>query len=142
MKSPEQRFLEKVSIPVDLSECWEWTAHKKRNGYGMFGFNGKGILAHRFSYLIFNGELIKGLVIMHRCDNRSCVNPNHLDQGTSKDNMQDCLNKGRHQQANKTHCPQGHEYTEKNARKTLKGYRACRECENRRRQKNRKNNKK
>jgi hypothetical protein len=141
MKSPEQRFLEKVSIPVDLSECWEWTASKKK-GYGQFKWNGKMVLAHRYSYLMFNGELIDGLVIMHRCDNPSCVNPNHLDQGTYKDNMQDCLSKGRHKEANKTHCPHGHEYTEENTRNSLTSGRQCLTCARAYDRRRRKNNKK
>jgi hypothetical protein len=110
MKPAIDRFNAKVN---KTDTCWEWTA-SKANGYGMFSFNGKYIQAHRFSYQHSNGELIKGLVIMHTCDNRSCVNPSHLVQGTYKENTMDMVIKGRHGRynANKTHCSKGHEYTE------------------------------
>lgn len=83
--------------------CWEWTgrltAGKSTGGYGTFGraksVTGDEQLAHRISWVLANGEIPAGLSILHRCDNRKCVNPDHLFLGTQLDNMRDMLAKGR-----------------------------------------------
>lgn len=79
--------------------CWEWTGPFKR-GYGnILIHSGKKVIfscrAHRFSYEKFVGPL-GDLDCLHKCDNRRCVNPDHLFKGTNKDNQTDCINKGRH----------------------------------------------
>lgn len=82
------------SIPEhcpELGNCWEWTAFRLSNGYGLLHTG----LAHRFSWKIANGEIPKGLFVLHKCDNRSCVNPAHLFLGTQLDNMRDMHSKGR-----------------------------------------------
>jgi hypothetical protein len=81
---------------VDFSgDCWLWTASKIRNGYGRYKLNGETVYAHLFSWEYFNGEIDKGLSVLHKCDVRNCVNPNHLFLGTQKDNMVDMIAKGR-----------------------------------------------
>jgi hypothetical protein len=104
------RFMGKVN---KTDTCWLWTAGVKGR-YGSFSYNGKDVAAHRWIYEHHNGEIPKGLVVMHTCDNTLCVNPSHLVLGTQRDNMMDMVIKGRHGRynANKTHCSKGHEYTE------------------------------
>lgn len=101
MKSVLDRFEEKYI--VSSNGCWEWTASTDNTGYGVFYYQKKLWRAHRFSYFYFVDDSLSGPtsvvdynnVIMHMCDNRICVNPDHLALGTQQDNVLDCLKKGR-----------------------------------------------
>jgi len=75
--------------------CWEFTGGIIPDGYGNFPTKDGNFRAHRFSYMIYKGELEEGKVIMHTCDNRKCVNPEHLKQGTQQENVLDCSAKNR-----------------------------------------------
>lgn len=85
------KFWSKVNKTDD---CWKWTA-AKCHGYGYFGFRGKSMRAHRVSWILHFGEIPKGKIICHKCDNPSCVNPQHLFLGSWKDNSMDRQRKGR-----------------------------------------------
>lgn len=74
--------------------CWYWTGYALR-GYGTLTHNKKVIRAHRLSYMHFVGEIIGDNVIMHLCDNKLCVNPHHLKQGTQLENIKDRQAKNR-----------------------------------------------
>ena len=76
------------------SGCWEWNLSRLPNGYGRVGPK-RGLLAHRWSWTIHRGPIPAGLCVLHRCDNRCCVRPDHLFLGSKKDNSQDALHKGR-----------------------------------------------
>jgi len=75
--------------------CWNWTGSRSTNGYGRIHFLGKRRAAHRVSWLIHHGEF-PSMCVLHTCDNRLCVNPQHLWLGTARDNAQDMVAKGRH----------------------------------------------
>lgn len=87
MKTPIERFMEKLKPAAN--GCWLWIASKGNSGYGHFWVNGKFIDAHRFSYIWHNGEVPENKMVLHNCDNKLCVNPNHLKTGTAHDNMVD-----------------------------------------------------
>ena len=86
------KFLSKTKR---VDDCLEWQAYRDAAGYGGYCFEGKTCSAHRASWRIFRGEIPKGMHVLHRCDNRCCVNPDHLFLGTHKDNMDDMTQKGR-----------------------------------------------
>lgn len=106
--------------------CWVWTG-ATRGGYGSFEVGGRKrpcnyILAHRFAFQLANGEIPQGLELDHLCRNQLCVRPSHLEVVTHRENML----RGRGfaaQNAKKTKCPQGHEYSPRDG-----GGRECREC--------------
>lgn len=93
-----KRFWDKVQ---KTEGCWLWTASKYKNGYGQFPVPGVSRIAHRVSWFLTYGSLSKDKEIMHSCDNRACVNPEHLSLGTHQENMKDMFIKG------KNHRPRG-----------------------------------
>ena len=79
------RFMTKVDRTGD---CWVWTGGKNRDGYGVMKMDNMK-LTHRLSFLYHHGEIPVDCVVRHKCRNRHCVNPDHLEVGTQSDNMKD-----------------------------------------------------
>lgn len=94
------RFWAKVDKKED-NECWEWIGNLQHDGYPRFKITTKVILAHRFSWELHNGDIPNKMLVCHHCDNRKCVNPNHLFLGTHQDNSTDMVLKGRHRNPTK-----------------------------------------
>ena len=88
-------YIESRCAPEPNSGCWLWLLSLKVDGYGHATFNSKYIGAHRLAWIAFKGEIPDGLHVLHRCDTRCCVNPEHLFLGTNRDNIDDMLRKGR-----------------------------------------------
>jgi DNA-binding CsgD family transcriptional regulator len=104
--SKEERFRRRVNLQgrqpcqdtpayKGLGACHEWIGGRSEEGYGKHTFDYKTVPAHRFSWELVNGPIPEGQLVLHRCDNRACVNVEHLFLGSQKDNMVDCQRKGR-----------------------------------------------
>lgn len=127
-------FFSKIN-KTSPEKCWEWQGGRCARGlsYGTLSMPLLGERrTHRVSWVIHNGEIPKGLCVLHRCDNPPCVNPEHLFLGTRTDNAKDRDLKGRYRnrQMKQTRCIRGHEFNEENTRLSKSGKRSCKTCEN------------
>lgn len=129
MKSPAQRLMSKTITKPN--GCVEWIGGHQEEGYGRIRFLGKKIGTHRLSWILSNGEIPEGLLVLHRCDNPRCVNSSHLFLGTHAENTADKVAKDRQYKnvidSSKTHCPQGHPYSEENTYR-WRNTRRCKTC--------------
>jgi len=123
--TPLERFLEKISYEPNTG-CWLWTAALNSDGYAAFGFEGRTISGYLFAFLHWRGPVPEGAELDHTCRVRCCVNPFHLEPVPHRINCQRG-EVGKHLR-DRTHCPQGHEYNEKNTGRHPNG-RRCRECD-------------
>lgn len=122
-------YLSEKSVATD-SGCVEWTAAISMDGYGKAWFDKGQVPAHRLAYSTFVGPLVPGLVIDHLCRNRKCINPDHLEQVTLRENCIRGVSK--HMDAFRSGvCMHGHKRTTENTR-VLRGRMTCRVCDARR----------
>lgn len=108
-------MLDRLSFD-ETTRCWNWKGVRDKDGYGQLKCAAaRDERAHRVAaYLWLGIPLDSPLKVLHRCDNPPCFNPKHLFGGTVGDNQRDMCAKGRHKNQIKTHCPQGHPYSEEN----------------------------
>jgi hypothetical protein len=86
-------FKERIAVSSD--GCWEWQRSLFKLGYACAKVGGKTMKAHRLSWEFYRGPIPDGMIICHHCDNRKCINPDHLFIGTTQDNVDDKMRKGR-----------------------------------------------
>jgi hypothetical protein len=121
----EQKLLARLTT-THPAKCWEWTG-PRTNGYARVWINKKSRLAHRMAYETWVGPIPKGLVLDHLCRNPACINPRHLEPVTQYENVMRGVGFGA-ENARRTHCRRGHEFTPENTRRLPSGSRLCRTC--------------
>ena len=124
MANPHRPLADRLWEKVDKSgDCWVWTGTRskgRRQGYGLISAGNRTRHAHRIAYVLANGQIPAGMVIHHRCRNKLCVNPGHLELLSRADNSRrDCTT---------TECIRGHQWTVENTRIDRRGIRVCRAC--------------
>ena len=118
--------MQKVDIKFDKDSCWLWLGCKS-SGYGQLAAHGgRLIYAHRLSYELAQGPIPEGLQIDHLCRTPACVRPDHLEAVTPRENTMRGDTPAR-LNLQKTHCPYGHAYDERNTCR-IRGERRCRAC--------------
>lgn len=135
----EQRFWAKVDKSAD--GCWRWTGCTQKPGYGRFRGDGETVYAHRYSFELHKGAIPARFVIDHVCRNPGCVNPDHLEAVTNRENTMRGTAPAKARVSIKiarlarvasmraiVHCPQGHAYDKANTRYRQDGRRRCAEC--------------
>ena len=128
-RDPIMLFMSHVEIASD--GCWNWTASVDHYGYGQFTLAGKKMGAHRAGWLLAIGPIEPSMQLDHLCRNRRCVNPDHLEPVTCRENLLrgDTLAARNHR---KTECSHGHRFVDENIIWKSSGgnrkYRVCKEC--------------
>lgn len=109
------------------NDCWLWQGQITRKGYGIIGYKNRKRRVHRISYvLIGKKSLTPGLELHHKCRNRNCINPDHLEELTHKEHA--CKDEFGKFNAQKKICIRGHPFAGDNLYVTSKGYRQCQKC--------------
>ena len=122
-----ERFFKLIKID-QISGCWNWCGYLNSNGYGKLGIKMKTHYSHRISYFIFKGEIPEGLVVDHKCRNRSCVNPDHLRAVTRRTNTIENSSSMAAIHSRKKECLRGHPLSGTNLRIRKNGSRICIAC--------------
>lgn len=126
-KDMEPRFWEKVDQSPE-NGCWLWVGAIDKNGYRQMRVTPNTLKAHRIAYELLVGPIPDGLILLHSCDSRRCVNPAHLSVGTYKDNYDDMMRKGRNpNNVRRETCSKGHPHIPEN-RYYLRGKSWCKIC--------------
>lgn len=134
-----QRWIARIKARTVLNQhgCWIWQGfcHQFKNqkpgqpGYAGSAFRGKGVRVHRKMLELKLGETLPSTIhACHHCDTPNCVNPDHLYPATNQQNHLDGGKRKRMQGQTKTHCKQGHEFTEQNTYLSKRGLSFCRNC--------------
>lgn len=110
------RFWAKVALALDGSGCLNWLGSRKRSGHGLFRIGGRNVYAHRWAWEEWNDPIPEGLVIDHLCRNPSCVNPDHLEVVTQRENVLRGMAPAAHN-ARKRTCDRGHEFVKRDGRR-------------------------
>jgi hypothetical protein len=121
----EFRLIENIELTV--RGCWFWTGNTDKNGYGRISIGAKARRAHRVAYEALVGPVPPGRQLDHLCRVPSCINPDHLEPVSPRENVMRGLTPAA-ANASKTHCPKGHPYDEENTYRRSDGSRGCREC--------------
>ena len=127
----EERIFSRVTRIAN--GCWEWQGMVSDRGYALMKIGGKEVKVHQVAYRLFIGEIPAGLELHHRCENKRCVNPEHLDLLSRLEHLEMHPNNVTLLNRAKTHCEHGHAFTPGNTILRRNGGRDCREC-NRQRQ--------
>ena len=122
-----------INSSYNSTYCIVWTGWLNHNGYGEFTITKNTIKkhyrAHVVAYELKYGKVLEGYIVHHKCYNRKCINPDHLEPKTIEENLMDDSSRALAKLNKiKTHCKRGHEFTSKNTRVTKVGTRECREC--------------
>ncbi len=95
-RGPKEKPFDEWYTAEPNTGCWLWTGSRNQKGYGWSRIQGISTrMAHRISWLLHRGDIPEGVLVCHKCDTPSCVNPDHLFLGTQKDNLLDMSRKGR-----------------------------------------------
>lgn len=132
MQVTEKDFVRLYSKALVGDGCWEWQATKRGDGYGAFSFGRHSDwYAHRASWLLWNGPIPPGTWVLHHCDNKACIRPDHLYLGDGSRNARDRVERGQHVSglAGRTRCKSGHPFDEDNTY-LYRGNRLCKMCRN------------